>query len=54
MQVIEGYNAFMNDSIVPVKQLKEELARLPKGYISRKMINGKERFYLQWREDGRM
>ena len=30
--------------------IEERIAALPKGYLSRKKINGKERFYLQWRE----
>lgn len=36
------------------KKLLEELATLPKGYISRKMIRGRETFYHQWKEDGKL
>ena len=36
-----------------IKEIKTELAGLPAGYISKKMIRGKERFYLQWTENGR-
>ncbi len=34
--------------------LEKELAQCPNGYISRKVINGKERFYLQWTENGKI
>ena len=37
-----------------IKALEKEIAQCPNGYISRKMINGKERFYLQWVEDGKL
>ncbi len=37
-----------------IAQLEEELSRCKSGYISRKMINGKERFYLQWTENGKL
>lgn len=30
-----------------------EIERLPKGYVSKKNIQGKERFYLQWSERGK-
>ena len=31
-----------------------ELESLPRGYISRKMIRGRETFYLQWKEGGKV
>ena len=31
-----------------------ELKSLPKGYISRKVIRGRETFYLQWKESGKV
>jgi hypothetical protein len=34
--------------------LEKEFAQCPNGYISRKVINGKERFYLQWTENGKI
>ena len=34
-------------------QVQKEIAELPAGYISRKNINGKTRYYLQWTEDGK-
>ncbi len=37
-----------------IAELEQRLARLPVGYISRKMINGKERFYLQWTVNGKI
>ncbi len=37
-----------------IKKLEDELLTYPNGYISRKMIGGKERFYLQWTENGRL
>ncbi|MBR6410548.1 MAG: AAA family ATPase, partial [Clostridia bacterium] len=33
-----------------IKQLEQEIAALPEGYISRKMISGKVRYYRQWTE----
>ena len=33
-----------------IDDLKIRLVALPKGYISKKVINGKERFYLQYRD----
>jgi len=33
-----------------IKALRDVLETLPKGYVSRKLIRGKETFYLQWRE----
>lgn len=35
-------------------KLKKEYDELPHGYISRKNINGKTQYYLQWRENGKM
>ena len=37
-----------------MKEIEKELAGLPIGYISKKTINGKERFYLQWMENGKL
>lgn len=37
-----------------IKKLEDELLTYPNGYISRKMIGGKERFYLQWTENGKL
>ena len=37
-----------------ITQLETQIAQLPAGYISRKMINGKERFYQQWTENGKI
>ena len=44
----------MDDKKSRVDVLEHEIEMLPRGYISRKMINGKERLYLQWREGGRV
>ena len=35
-------------------RLKKEYDELPQGYISKKTINGKIQYYLQWRENGKM
>ena len=35
-------------------KLEKELAESINGYISRKVIKGKERFYLQWTENGKL
>lgn len=34
-------------------QVQKEIAELPAGYLSKKNINGKTRYYLQWTEDGK-
>ena len=44
----------MSDVLQQIKELENELSHYPSGYISRKMINGKERFYFQWLEDGKL
>ena len=36
-----------------LESLKRELETLPSGYISKKMIQGKIRYYLQWSESGK-
>lgn len=36
------------------QELKRQIAELPVGYISKKNIHGKERFYHQWTEDGKL
>ncbi len=36
------------------EKLIKELERLPSGYISKKNINGKTQYYLQWRENGKI
>ena len=33
---------------------KEKILLLPKGYISKKIISGKDQYYLQWRENGKI
>lgn len=44
-------------SIEDIKQeladIQKEISKLPVGYISKKNINGKTRFYLQWNENGK-
>ena len=44
----------MNSTAGRIRQIEDELAGLPAGYISKKMIHGKERFYLQWMENGKL
>lgn len=44
----------MADVAERIRQIEEELAGLPTGYISVKNIRGKERRYLQWLEDGKL
>ena len=38
----------MSDTAKRIAELEKELAESINGYISRKVIKGKERFYLQW------
>lgn len=35
------------------EKLSERINQLPIGYVSRKRINDKEYFYLQWKEEGK-
>ena len=43
-----------NDKILKeIEQLKKEISGYPIGSISRKIINGKERYYHQWYESGK-
>ncbi len=37
-----------------IREIEAELSGLPTGYISKKCINGKDRFYLQWTENGKL
>lgn len=53
-KAIESVVIEMSDVSERIKQIKNELAGIPNGYISKKIINGKERFYLQWTEDGKL
>lgn len=43
----------MEDINNQIKKLEEEISSLPVGYISKKMINGRERYYQQWTENGK-
>ena len=36
-----------------ISELEKEIASLPVGYISKKTINGKVRYYRQWTENGK-
>ncbi|MBQ7509247.1 MAG: hypothetical protein IJT52_07960, partial [Spirochaetales bacterium] len=42
------------DTSERIREIEQELASIPSGYISKKIISGKERFYLQWLEDGKL
>lgn len=44
----------MHNIAEQISALEKELSACPVGYISRKVINGKERFYLQWTENGKV
>lgn len=46
----KGYNGIMNR----IDELKQELRTLPEGYISKKHIHGKIRYYLQHREQDKI
>lgn len=37
-----------------MEKVEHRIKELPAGYISKKTINGKTRYYLQWRENGKM
>lgn len=42
-----------NDLRVELAAIEQKIAELPRGYLSKKTIKGKVRFYLQWTEDGK-
>lgn len=44
----------MDDLIQKINELESEIASLPIGYISKKTIKGKTRYYRQWSENGKM
>lgn len=44
----------MEEITTKIADLEEQIAKLPVGYISKKMINGKERYYQQWTENGKV
>ena len=37
-----------------IEELERQITELPVGYISKKNIHGKDRFYHQWTEDGKV
>lgn len=45
---------FVTDSYELMRQMEGRIAALPAGYISRKTINGKTRYYRQWKENGKV
>lgn len=44
----------MEDINKQIEDLENQIAALPVGYISKKLINGKERYYQQWTENGKI
>lgn len=44
----------MEDINNQVTELEKQISLLPVGYISKKIINGKERYYQQWTENGKI
>ena len=44
----------MSNIIEQINALEKEIANLPNGYISKKTINGKTRYYRQWTESGKV
>ncbi len=45
----------MSDTVYDrIAELERQIESLPKGYISRKVISGKPRFYRQWVENGKL
>ena len=41
------------ERIKRMDEIEEQISSLPAGYISKKTINGKLRYYLQWTQDGK-
>lgn len=51
MSMLDDVMREEHDRALRVKEaMQAELSRLPKGYISRKLIRGQSACYLQWRE----
>ena len=44
----------MEDIISQISELEKQISSLPVGYISKKLISGKERYYQQWTENGKI
>ena len=44
----------MTDINLQISELEKQISLLPVGYISKKMIKGKERYYQQWTENGKI
>ncbi len=44
----------MSDISTKINALEQEIAKLPVGYVSKKTINGKPRYYRQWVENGKI
>ena len=44
----------MVDIISQISELEKQISSLPVGYISKKLISGKERYYQQWTENGKI
>lgn len=43
-----------NEAVIRINELKNEISKLPVGYISKKNIKGKIRYYHQWTELGKV
>lgn len=43
-----------NEKNKRISEIENEIASLPKGYVSKKNIRGRETFYRQWKEDGKV
>lgn len=44
----------MEDKVNEIAELEQQIGELPVGYISRKNIHGKTRYYRQWTESGKI
>ena len=44
----------MEDIFSQISELEKQISSLPVGYISKKLISGKERYYQQWTENGKI
>ena len=44
----------MEDKVNEIAELERQIGELPVGYISRKNIHGKTRYYRQWTESGKI
>lgn len=52
MYLVARCEVIIVNILMEIERLEKEIQSCQKGYISKKIINGKERYYLQWLDNG--